>query len=434
MTLYITDNPEINKRLQGNSFLIYQIYDWRVKIIDNEEDSMEESLFELKKRFKSGKLKKELKLNDKIIAIVAPSNYKLIYDLIHMKTMYNKELILYSWDSWFNRRRLKIDKKEIKDKFNQYIQRGYLTKIIYSPLSYFNLQRIEQFIALVSMSAADKIMTAGNISGLTKNINYSIDPTFQKVDTLGLIRILCKNGYSVRKAIDKLIYHSRKLDITDPFLGSCEFLTEKSSLKKIFLAECNTDSYFGRDNEYNKDNSFGISLIVELMRGYIPLTDILKTLRFLEKNELITTINKKGSLASSYNFTLEETKSYLKYISKESWQSAYKTNTFIFGGLFPSIDIIEDTYECPLCGSTELRFTPKHFYCSDIQCKLYVHRIINPGGIKKPITENEFIRLIKHGNTIIKNKIGGYNRFFLIREDDSFKIKPQIEKNTIEEY
>lgn len=426
MTLYLTDNPEIKKTLFGDSFLLYQIFDWR--IIPKESD-LEEDIFDLKRKFKLGKFRNEVKLNETIIAIIAPSNYKLIYDLLYIKDTFNKNVIFYTWDSWSKRKKLKINEKQIKKDFNEYLQRGFFTKLIYKELSFFNLQRVEQLVFILGINSINKIMKCGNLGF---NVN-SIKNEYQNIDTIGVLRILISNGYSLRKAIDKLIYHSRKNDITDPFLNNFIFLNETNSLFKKIKDHLDSNIYFGLNDSNEKVCNCSFSSLIDLTIGFMPLTDILKTLRFLEKNDLIKTdFSGKGFLKSDIDFSIDDLKTYFNYLSSKKWNEAYKTNSFAFGSLFPKIEIVELKYSCPLCGSSELKTSPKHFFCSDINCSLYVNRIINPGGIKKQVTENEFIRLINHGSALIKNKIGGYNRFLLERKDNSIKIKPQIEANKIE--
>ncbi len=427
MTLFITDNPEIKKTLSGDSFLLYQLFDWR--IIPKESD-LNEDIFDLKRKFKLGKFRDTLKLNESIIAIVAPSNYKLIYDLLYIKETFNKNITFYSWDKWNTRKKMKINEKKIKKDFNEYLQRGYFTKLIFKELSYFNLQRVEQLVFILGVNSINKILKCGNLGF---GINQSIETEPNEYNTIGIIRILISSGYSLRKAIDKLIYHSRKNDITDPFLNNFIFLNETNSLFKKINDKINTNIYLGINENNEKTQACSFTSLIELTKDFIPLTDILKTLRFLEKNDLIKTdFSNKGFLKVDIDFTIEDIKLYFNYLSSKTWNEAYKTNSFSFGSLFPKIEIVELKYSCPLCGSSELKSSPKHFFCSDINCLLYVNRIINPGGIKKQVTENEFIRLINHGSALIKNKIGGYNRFLLEKNENSIKIKPQIEANKIE--
>lgn len=405
MTIYITDNPLIHKEM--NSFLLYQIFDWRITVNDKGEDLSNE--FSLKKRFKTAKLRNELKLASKIVLITAESNYKLIYDAIFLKEQLKIELNIYSWSSWYKRKKIIPGIRNTKKMFHEYIQRGYLTKLVYKQISSMNLQRIEQFISIVSINILKRIDCNKDEFENNSEDNFK---------TNNAIRILLSQGYSLRKIVDKLIYHSRKNDITDPFIGTFSFISKNNSFYKKITN--------GIEN-INDNHCLQLKLINSM--SMIPYTDVLKTLRFLEKNDLIDMLN----MTTDHKFLNEDLVIYSKYMIKSNWESIYNLKTFHFSGVFPSIDITEDKYECPLCGSSVLRESPKHFFCSDITCKLFINRIINPGGIKKQITEPELIRLIKHGNTIIKNKIGGYNRFILRRTNDHFKIIPQIEENIKDE-
>lgn len=423
MILYVTDNPIIKKDLTNDSFLLYQIFDWRVsenKDIENE--------FILKAKFKSNQFKKSFLSYTKIVAIITPSNYKLIYDLLYIKKTYFKEIVFYSWDSFSSRKALNFDTKLNTKLFFQYIQRGYLTLLLYKQLSHFNLQRIEQFSLLIATSMINKTMDCGNLVGSLKNYKPK---QLELIDTLGILRILCYSGYSIRKAVDKLIYHSRKLDITDPFLGELRFLKEDNSLYKIYTEFKDSPVYLGIDSEFSKDNGCGITAIYELVKGFLPITDLLKTLRFLEKNGILNSINKKCTLEPLYEFNNQDIKQYINYVSPSKWNEIYKSGTYDFNTYFPLISIVEEKYECPLCGSTKLSITPTKFFCSDNSCAFQVNRLIKPGGIKKTIKEKELVRMIKYGDTIIKNKIGGYNRFFLNRLGNRFYVVSQIEKNEI---
>jgi len=430
MTLYITDNPEIKNKLKVNCHLIYQVFDWIINLEDT--DSIEETNFVLTKRFKLSEIRKNITRNDKIVAIVAPSNYKLIYDLLYIKKKYSKEIAIFSWDSYSKRKRLKYDKEKVIKDFNKYIQRGYLTKITYPELSTMNLQRIEQFLVILAILTVNIVLKTGSEYGIEENYQ-ELDPIndqYDNIDAIGSVRVMCHNGYTIRQAVDKLIYHSRKRDITDPFIGTFSFLKNNNTLFKLIENNKNSSLYRGSDKDFLKSNIPGITPIVGILNSIIPITDTLKTLRFLEKNDYIYSINEKGSIkVDNYEMSINDIKKYSPFLSSKIWNELYLSKGYTFSSLFPKIEVNEDKYECPFCGSTTLRQTPTSFFCSDILCKLYVNRVIKPCGVKKLISENELIRLLKHGNTMVKNKGGGYSRFILQKNDKKIWIIPQIEEN-----
>lgn len=430
MNLIITDNPNLHDKNNPDSLLLYQVFDWRINVkqfdFDNLEDLNIEDEFELKKRFKKSLYRKKIELNSIIIAIVAPSNYKLLYDLIYIKNKYNKKIVFYTWDSWLKHKESKINEAYIKKLFNEYIQRGYLTKLIYTELEYFNLQRVEQFLILTAISIGSKYIKT-NKDGYLEHDFFTEELNINSI----MKKILLKNQ-SVHKTVDKLIYHSRKNDINDPFFRKILFINDnKNSLKKYYSSIDNSLIKIS-DNNYLNENPVNIFSITLMLSGILTLTDILKTIRFLEKNDLIKSDGENGilTLKEFYDFNFLE---YKDYINFEKWNSLYHTKTYSYGDFFPPIRIQSLTYKCPFCGSSEFKVSPKHFYCTDITCKLYVNRLINPGGVVKQVSELEFIRLINHGSTIIKNKIGGYNRFMLLKTDNICKIIPQIEKKIDED-
>ena len=397
MILYITDNPTIHKETPL-SLLMYQLFDWTIKL-EEESDFEDDPEFILKKRYKKALLRKEAKIADKIIGIVAPSNYKLINDLFVLGLEHKTPVKIYHWESWKKRSPSKVKRREVYALQNRYIQRGYLTLLMYQSLSFLNLQRVEQLMVLIVISA---------LNHKTLTVKKSSQPGAVMAQSL------VDAGYSIRGAVDKLIYHSRKLDISDPFLeGPVSILNDNSSIvKKLSLGKSNQDNLLH---------------IVGALEHLFPLTDILKTIRFLEKNEFIETID--GDIVENFPFSKEDVVDYLPYIDVDRWREIYLSQTFLFGSSFPPLQLEKIDYACPICGSTALRTTPTHFYCSDILCPLKISRIIKPGGIEKRVSENEFIRLIHFGSTIIKNRIGGYNRFFLSGVQNKLWISTQMEKS-----
>jgi len=408
MIFYITDNPEIKKIIKSNIELTFQIYDWRVNL-SKEKIDIEEVNFQISKKIKKKIIREKILKNKTIIAIVAPSNYKLIYDLLDIEKEFNKKIKIYSWDSYIQKRRtmLKVDRKEIKNLFNEYIQRGYLTSLLYNKLTFFNFQRIEQFISIIAINIINQINK--------DNKEEEID--INNLKTTTLINILLNEMKPINKIIDILIYNQRKFNIKDPFLGEIIFLNKSSKLYKKIEKLNGT-----------KIRKTNISESIILLNKILPLTDILKTLRYLEDNFFIKTNLTNKQLNSIKEVSIEDIKYYYDYVDKDIWDKIYQSKTFSFNNMFPPIEVEELNYECPLCGSTEYNSSPMHFFCSDTNCKLYIPRIISPGGVKKSISDNDFLKLINHGETLIKNKVGGYNKYFLIKKDNKFKIIPKINK------
>jgi hypothetical protein len=410
MIYYFTDNPEIKKLIKSNISLSYQIYDWRISISEEDID-IDDINFKLNKRIKKIDFKSKFRSNKTIIGIVSPSNYKLIFDLLNASKEYHFELKLYSWDSYTKKRKkmIKINKTIIKKLFNEYIQRGYLTKLTYNKLIYFNFQRIEQFMTILTINTINKINKVPSIIKIKKND--------LEINTIEYIKLMIKKGTPLNQILNSLIYNQRKRNISDPFLGKFIILNNKSKIKKIVENI--------KEEEISNTN---IDLIIKTMSELIPLTDTLKTLRYLEENNFLKTDTTNEELTTNIIFSNNEIKKYFNYININIWEKIYESKTFSFSSMFPQIETEDLKYKCPLCGSTEYNSSPLNFFCSDTNCNLYIPRIIKPGGIKKQISDLDFLKLINHGETLIKNKVGGYNKYYLIKENNKFKIIPKINK------
>jgi len=412
MILYITDNPNIKKTIPG-CILLYQIFDWKVSI--NKDNILEED-FKISKKFKLDTIKKEFKINSHIVAILNRSNYKLMYELLHI----NKKVTFYYWDNYLSKQEIKPSLKETEFEFNKYLQRGFLSSILYEKLSAMNLQRVEQFLIIISVIVSNKKDISNTLIPFKttnfRNAKYSYD----LFDLFNSISIKKENPIYV---IDKLIYHSRKIDITDPFAGKFTFKNKNNSLWKLYK-ENNKKPNTNLTNEVIK--------IHNLLIKIIPSSDILKTLRFLFKNDILS--YNGNIIYQNLDLKFSQLKESIKYIDNNKWNIIYKDNGFDIFNIFPPLKLNELKFECPLCGSKNFRSSPFSYWCSDNLCSFRINRVINPVGIKKKITEWDLCRLIKHNSTIIKNSNGGYSRFYLLENEKykgKFHILPYIESNDI---
>lgn len=404
MELYITDNPEIKKEIIG-SILAYQIFNWKVdSVSENDIYEAEYNNFVISKRYKKKTIKDEIGMHNTINAIVAKSNYKMIYDLFKIEEETEKKVNIYYWENWSGKHKKEYIKKgDINSLFDGYLQRGLLSKRNYQELSALNMQRIEQFIVFIALNIIN--LKIGNVKKKESNLN-------------GLIEALSVKSKSPSYIVDKLMYNSRKGFITDPFIGNFEFIKD-SNLKSLYESD-------------NKKENILINKLLQITEGILPITDALKTLRYLEKNEIVSITD--DFIEFSIDITKEDLKLYLPYVSKEKWQHIYEEGSFVFSGILPRLEFTTISYKCPKCSSTEYKTTPLTFYCGNLNCNFRMDRIIKPVGIPKKINDWEFNRLIRHKSTIVKNAGGGYSRFFLIendRVDGKYHAIPQIESNSV---
>jgi len=398
MILYFTDNPLIQKEIPG-SILLYQLYNWRV-MYDKENSDIDIDIFKTKKTIKKKTVEKQLKNHKEIVGVVAESNYKLQYELIQLK----KPLNLYLWHNYKNRKLFLYGETQIQNCFFKYLQRSLFSRILYDKISAFNMQRIEQFLIYIAIHKY-KISKHEDIEYL-----YETDR---------LINTISHERSEFWYIVDKLMYHSRRLDITDAFTGKFEILNKQSSIQKIYEKH--------KDKKKTKLTNVFLYILREL-EGIVPYVDILKTIRYMENNELI-------ELSSAGVFLKIEEQFYdnvFELLNKERWELLYASKDYMFD-MFPPMNFIEElTFKCPECGSTKLCSSPVSFWCSTQSCSFKINRVISPVGIQKNIGEKDLLRMLKFGDTIIKNSYGGYNRFFLNKNKKGFYfISPKIYNNDI---
>lgn len=436
MNVYITDNPEIQKKLTGESFLAYQLYDWRV-VVDLNNGELERKVTRKAKR---RIILDTIKNNNTIIAIIAPSNYKLLYDLIFAKKNFGKTLKLYFWHNWEQRKETKLTKEyieAIEKEFENYLKRGYLSLKLYNELAFYNFTRIEQFFIVLKIAHLNSQIKTTKELGLPEKYKLKkVDNSSKRVDILGMIRVLSFLYRSFVRAIDKLTYHVRKGDITDPFAGDFVFLNTKNSLFKIYEEHKNSNLYLGieTDEKYLKKNKAGTSFIINELCKIIPLCDVLKTLRYLASSNFLS-IDESGIGFDVFTpLSLDDLIKYEAYYDSAVWNKAYNYPNYSFVNIFPNIQAILPMFRCPLCSVNHFVIFPRYFSCENPKCSFYFPRIVKPGGISKLLTELDFLKLLHHGSADIKNARGGYSKYMVHRyEGNKFKAIPVMKANKAEE-
>lgn len=382
MILYLTDNPYIKKEIPG-AILLYQLFNWKVSIQDEE--------FKITNKYKTKDIKEQIKLNDELICIINSSNYKLQYEL---QTL-NKNVKIYSWDSWKKRKEIF---PKTKDEFLKYTQRSYLSFILYPQLVTLNLQRIEQYLVYLAINILEK-----------KDIPYS---KIYKIHDL--VNSIAIKKDDISYIVNKLIYHSRRLDISDPFSGNFKFLDKDSSIFRLY-----------KEDEPDQFSTKKIAQICTLLNGIVPLVDILKTLSFMNESGFITADDNK--LSTNPPLLNSEIVSSIDFLNLDKWKNLYKSRTYSFS-MFPPLNFELLKFECPYCNSSLLKSSPHSFWCGNVECNFKFNRIIRPAGASKRIADWDFNKLLKYKSTIIKNARGGYSRYFL---DANYRAIPHMKSNDI---
>lgn len=454
MYTYITDSLFF---YQKNKDFIYknELYKWTLKYSYNE----------LKLHKKIIDIKVEKKLEEEIIGIVSPSNYKLLFELkeLNLKKIYFPEL-------FEKRLNIKINYKEIDNLFEKYLKRSYLSFLNYEKLQRLGLNRIEQYLIILNIVG---FLNYKNTDNILLNKNYKIKNIKQeneiiipngRISLLKAIRMISlKYNYTFDEASKLLLQLYGKMNISDPFKEDGFSLLrkikeypdlnilfinilkkEQAIIRKTLLLEDDNGSkkeiiinkliekdkditnYFGfQEEEYflekylvpNKQ-LFNIEIIYENLKDIIPLKDFVLTIKSLLKLDKIKCIN-------NFLYVLNEEikplkiKSNYEWISKQKWKEIYELKTFSFNNILEEINIDSIDYKCPCCGYDDYIVSPMRFFCKNRNCKFIFDRLTLKIVEVKPILEEKMKEAFIHKKVFIRNK-NGKNFIAYLRNKDNY--------------
>lgn len=457
MYTYITDSLYFYKK---NKDFLYknELYKWTLKYSNKE--------LKLHKKIIDNKIDK--KLEEEIIGIVSPSNYKLLFELkeLNLKKIYYPEI-------FEKRLNIKINYKDIDILFEKFLKRSYLSFLNYEKLQRLGLNRVEQYIILLNIVGFSGYK---NIDNILLNKNYKIKDIKTeeiivkpsgKISTLKAIRMISlKYNYSFDEASKLLFQLYGKLNISDPFqeegfvllkkieehndlnilflnILKNEFKIKKQILlledekginKEIIinhLIDFNKDlnNYFGfQEEEYflekyliPNQELFNIEFIYENLKEIIPLRDFILTIKSLIKLD-------KVKIIKNYLYMLNEDIKPLKikhnyeWISKKKWKEIYELKTFSFNNILEEINIDSIDYSCPCCGYNDYIISPMRFFCKNRNCKFVFDRLTLKIVEVKPILEEKMKESLIHKKVFVRNKYGKNFVVYLRNKDNYFYL------------
>lgn len=399
MRFFVTDNPVVHKSIPGSE-LLYYIFDWKSKKIDEGDDSSSYSI-DFSYKWKKPSLQKKISLHSEVSCIVAASNYRLLYDLLFLKNEIFPDVRFefFTWNGWANRRKFNPKEDAVRELFLQYMQRGFLSRSMYFELGGLNFQRIEQFILSLFVFALEKKIIVREKIPVRGNELGDIVFFASRQKDRGFL-----------KAMEKVVYHYRNGDIADPFLDLKISFTKKGKKHSLFKLY----EYMRQEGIFEvSDLHLALSFLWEIM----PYVDIYKTFLFLLKNGLIS-CDKNGRCTSSLGISEAKAVEYLPYLDASLWKEVYSLSLYSFSGIFPYISAAPASFSCPKCGSIKYKTEPLWFRCGNFSCGFKIKRAVNPLGKKKRLKPEEFKRLVHHGFVYVKNSAGGYSKYVLKKNPD----------------
>lgn len=416
---FITDSVFLRKK-KGFIFA-NSIFSWKIK--KNKED------YEIVSHIHDIKLRSKLS-NTELIAVVSPSNYKLLYDLKHLKVKKT-----YMPEFYENGKLVKFDNVYIVEQFNNFLKRGYLSFLNYGPLSKMGFNRIEQFIICLRILASENMILHDNV--LLPQESYVHSSSFLKSKTVLLRRLrfslviglLSKEmGLNFQQASKLLLQLYGELLISDPFhpegfvvlRPSKEHSEILNLLKRLLNRKISYDVYILEVGDKDKKRTTKIS-IKKLSKGgdkiidkyllfqkedyfegkilnetgkpslshtmlsflkFFPVKDTALTLKSLIKLEKIEEID--GSLRTSKLVKKRlSVKENMEWINVRTWEEIYKRDISDFNYFLNEIYSKKVIFKCPVCDEEDISSTPMRFFCTSSSCNFAFDRTtLNIVGVK----------------------------------------------------
>lgn len=383
--------------------------------------------------------------NDDIIAIVSPSNYKLLFDLkeFNVKKFYRPEF-------YEKREQFEVDYRKIDKLFENFLKRSYISFLNYEKLQNLGLNRVEQFVICLAFILLKGYVNSDNL--IIENKELKIE-SIKKIRTIKIksaninfikcLRLLSLNyGMSFDEATSFLFKEYSFMRISDVFnedgfipLKKIELKGFNSILYKILKEEIEVEEYIVESNgkKYlikkminknqdfinyygfqNKDlvvgdsfipeKTFNIEFIFELIHHIMPLKDFILTLKSLIKLERIVEeksfLSIKEDLIPFFNIKYNK-----EWINVKNWEKIYKQEDFTFNNILEEIDSSYLDFVCPCCGSKTLSVSPARFFCK-IDCGFSFYRYsLKVVGINS-ISKEKMLEALHFKKIFIKNKSG----------------------------
>jgi len=453
MKEFLTDSIYFKKKHKDFLFFANDIFIWRVDNKDNEF-------------FFNKSIKKNIDFAEKISAVVSPSNYRLINDVLILDDNAKFYYPSKNKDIFLKKNRFNVDKKAIKLEFERYMKRGYISYLSYSSLKNIGLKRIEQFVILLSSVSFEKDLMYDNIK-ISKNeiikkvISDTEDKFFlnKKVKLLNFIYVVHNElNYEFIDIFSHILKLYSELKCTDPFdtNGVVFFeddnplydIYKKISNKKVFYRKkiiyidnnkivVNTTNekskilinyYFLQKEDYfegkileSKKAFPSIINLIKYVNKIIPFKDVLLTLQLLERMNKISIFDMRISINSSIRKRLE-IRNNKKWAELKTWSDIYKNLDYIYNDIIDPIYTEKIQFECPLCGNNVYSITPQQMFCSKMECNFAMYRTnLKSFGVKK-ISLDNMIDGLKNKSVLLEKDDGGQLPVFLKKNSDFYSF------------
>lgn len=436
--------------MRNKDFICKQeLFKWSLKADKNE--------YSLIKKDLDKTVSKKL-MDSEVIAIISPSNYKLLYDIkeLNVKKIYAPEF-------YEKKKTMKVDFKKIEIEFEKFLKRSYLSYLNYENLQNLGLNRVEQFIIIMNFAlfnhyknldnmtlqegtyevikiekTKDIILSSKRISFIKclRLMNAKYNMSFeeaskfllQQYSHLKISDVFSEEGFIPLQKIELDGFNQALFDILKNEYKAEEFkltLKIKNKTKVIFIKKLigenkNVSNYYGlQENYYSEGNTlefnqrkYNIELIYDVLKKILPLKDFLLTIKSMIKLEKLKEEN--GFLFVDSELVTKLNINYNKdWISPLIWNSIYEHQDYDFFNILDEIESTQIEFECPVCKNKNYETTPTKFFCKSYDCGFSFYRNSLKHLNVKAINASKFKEAMIHKKIFIKNNDGKNYTAFL---------------------
>lgn len=404
--------------------------------------------------------------NEEIIAIVSPSNYRMLYDLKHLKTTK-----IYTPEFYESGRTFKLDNVKIVGEFNNYLKRSYLSYLNYSSLKNIGLNRIEQFVILLRIYLSSKMFLHDGLTLSSENTVIKSQKLKDKTVKITRLRFLNtvdliqkELNVSFNEATKKILQMYVDLAISDPFYEDGfviikdlpkysdvinllkkilnktikyeifslttvdtstnikskhrvrRLLEDSSSFMDHYLSFQKEDYFEGKFLHKTDEISYGS--IIKILKGLFPLKDTILTIKSLIK---LSKINDDGRLLINKDIEKKiQLSENIDWIKDVTWEDIYKRDIADYNYILTQIKTKEDLFKCPICGSEYYNITPLRFFCRAQGCNFAFDRTTLCNVGIKTIEQAKMKEALENKKIFIRNNEGKNYLVYLRRNKDYF--------------
>ena len=456
MQVFLTDSIYYRDHQKGFIFA-NTIFSWKIK--KKGED------FSVSSRIENTRLRNKL-LNEKIVAVISPSNYKLLYDIRQLNISK-----IYTPESFEKGIPVKINRKEVDLNFNNFLKRGYLSYLNFTALQKMGFNRIEQFVITLRVFLSESMIVHDNLLFGKELYVESVKKSREKTVVIKKLRLPQtlnligeELGLDFQEATKLILQLYSEFAISDPFDPNGFVLLNENReyaniielLKNVINKKISYDVFLitAREKDGTAKTRLSVRKLTSMPNPFLdaylcfqkedyfkgkalyatgkprvvhnlfsfgkffPIKDTILTIKSLIKLEKIEE-NKGGLIVLPKTKSRLSVKRNISWVSLKTWEDIYSRDVSEFAYFLSEMHGPTSNFRCPLCGEKEMLITPLRVFCKNQGCNFRFDRTtLNIVGVRV-VSEDKMEEAFSNNVVFVKNK-NGKNFISYLRNRDHY--------------